>query len=342
MSHLQLFVRTSLVLGMALGLMLPERPATAEPLSAAQSFDQLAALWSDVTKATAHRYAARDDQGRTLDCLKIFEIAPGNYLGIYHAMEKGVFRLHAAQSTNLLDWHHHNELDTHASQGALWREKSGGFYLAYEHDVPKAVNIRLRHYASLATLLSGQFDREIDLPRSLAPTAEGTPSFERVEQGRSPDQSRIHLRIHYYRDMKVDRAARGTLLGFTNWTAVAEPAINTALEARGVRGNIGDRDQVEFQGRPWLIQEGQLARNDWASWRVYLLDPSASLCRELPIRTHRGSTSFANPSVTRLRDPQGRWVYAVTLFLPTQGNARGEIGSLIYLVADPSTRSANQ
>ena len=327
------------MLGLAFGLLLPKALAAAEPPSPAQSIDQLAALLSDVTKATAHRYAARDDRGRTLDCLKIFELAPGDYLGIYHTMEKRVFRLHAAQSTNLLDWYHRVELDAHASQGALWREKAGGFYLAYEHDVPKAVNIRLRHYADLPALLNGRFDREVDLPRTLAPTAEGTPSFERVEEGNSPDQSRIDLRIHYYREMQVDRAARGTLVGFTNWSATVEPAINAALGAKGVQGNIGDRDHVEFQGRPWLIQEGQLIRNEWSSWRLFLLDPPASLCRELHIHTHRGSTSFANPSVTRLRDPQGRWVYAVTLFLPTQGNARGEVGSLIYLVADPSVPS---
>lgn len=339
MSRVPFVVRTGFFLGLALKLLSAGRLVAAEQASPPQSFDQLAALLSDVTKAAAHRYAARDDRGRTLDCLKIFELGPGDYLGIYHAMEKGVFRLHAAHSTNLLDWQHRVELDAHASQGALWREKSGGFYLAYEHDVPKAVNIRLRHYANLASLWSGRFAREVDLPRTLAPTAEGTPSFDRVEEGSSPDQARVDLRIHYYREMKVDRAARGTLTGFTNWHATVEPAVDTALEARGVRGNIGDRDHIEFQGRSWLIQEGQLVRDDWASWRIYLLDPSASLCRELPIRTHRGSTSFANPSVTRLRDPQGRRIYAVTLFLPTQGNARGEIGSLIYLVADPSAAS---
>ena len=249
MSRVNFTTRAGLVLGLALGFLLSGKSAAAESASSLQPIDQLAALLSDVTKATVHRYGARDDQGRTLDCLKIFEIARGDYLGIYHTREKGVFRLHAAQSTNLIDWRHRAELDAHASQGALWRGANGGFYLAYEHDVPKAVNIRLRHWPNLTALLSGQCDREIDLPRTLAPTAEGTPSFERVDEGVSPDQSRIDLRIHYYREMKVDRAARGTLVGFTNWSAKVAPEIDAALEARGAHGNIGDRDHVRFQNR---------------------------------------------------------------------------------------------
>ena len=293
---------------------------------------RLSSLLANVTNATAHRYRATDDHGRTLDCLKIVELAPGDYLGVYHTLHEREFQLHLGRSTNLLHWSHRAVLDQRASQGALWHGPRGDFLLAYEVNVPKAVLIRLRHYADLDALLHARFDREIDLPRTLAPTAEGTPSFERVELNGDLATSRIDLRIHYYREMKVDRAARGTLLGFTNWTARTEPSIDEALEVHGVRGNIGDRDHVEFGGRKYLVQEGQLARNDWTAWRVFLLDDAGAQAWPIPVQTHAGSRSFANPAVTRLRNAAGKWCYAVTLFLPSQGNARSEAGTLIYVV----------
>ena len=297
----------------------------------------LLSLLSQVTNAPLHRYQARDDSGRTLDCLQIVEIAPADYLGVYHTLKNGAFQLHLGHSTNLLHWSHHTVLDEASSQGALWRGPKGDFLLAYEVNVPDAVVMRLRHYPDRAALEQARFDRTLDLPRTLAPTAEGTPSFERVELGDDLATSRIDLRLHYYRNQRVDRAARGTLLGFTNWSARTEAVIDTALARHGVRGNIGDRSHFRFQDRDYLLQEGQLRPNDWTSWRIYLLEPSAKplVAHEVPIHTHGGSKSFANPSITRLRDPNGRWCYVVTLFLPSQGNARGEAGCLIYVVPEP-------
>jgi hypothetical protein len=46
--------------------------------------------------------------------------------------------------------------------------------------------------------------------------------------------------------------------------------------------------------------------------------------------THRGSTAFANPTATCLRDPAGRAAIMVTLYLHLEGAAAGEAGSLLY------------
>ena len=318
------------VLLLCCALICPESLRAAPAPDAATA--RLISLLANVTNAPAHRYRATDDHGRTLDCLKIIELTPGDYLGVYHTLREREFQLHLGRSTNLLHWNHRAVLDQRSSQGALWQGPRGDFLLAYEVNVPKAVIIRLRHYANLDALLHARFDREIDLPRTLAPTAEGTPSFERVELNDDLATSRIDLRIHYYREMTVDRAARGTLLGFTNWTARIEPSIDRALEVHGVRGNIGDRDHVEFSGRKYLVQEGQLTPHDWTSWRVFLLDYAGTQAWPIPVQTHAGSRSFANPAVTRLRDATGKWCYAVTLFLPSQGNVRSEVGTLIYVV----------
>lgn len=310
----------------------------AGPLGGAPKIDpvttRLVALLTNVPNATAHRYRATDEHGRTLDCLKIIELGPGDYLGVYHTLRDREFQLHLGRSTNLLHWSHRAVLDQRASQGAIWHGPRGDFLLAYEVNVPKAVIIRLRHYANLDALLNARFDREFDLPRTLAPTAEGTPSFERVQLEGDLATSRIDLRIHYYLEQKVDRAARGTLLGFTNWTARPDPEIDETLYGYGVQGNIGDRDEFRFAGRKFLIQEGQFRPGDWATWEIYLIDEADMNAVPLRVRTHGGSRSFANPNVTRLRDPAGKWCLAVTLFLPSQGNARGEAGTLIYVVPE--------
>lgn len=67
---------------------------------------RLVSLLANVTNATTYRYRATDDAGRTLDCLKIHELAPGDYLGVYHTLRHREFQLHLARSTNLLHWTH--------------------------------------------------------------------------------------------------------------------------------------------------------------------------------------------------------------------------------------------
>jgi hypothetical protein len=50
------------------------------------------------------------------------------------------------------------------------------------------------------------------------------------------------------------------------------------------------------------------------------------------VATHGGSTAFANPTATVLRDPSGEGAVMVTLFVPGEGAAPGEAGSLLYHV----------
>jgi hypothetical protein len=144
--------------------------------------------------------------------------------------------------------------------------------------------------------------------------------------------------LHYHRDCQVDRQARGTLTGFRTWTAATDPQLDAAIEqaaaAAGERigGNIGDRDHLRWRGRDYDLVEAQGRRGDFASWRVYLYDRAVRTAQRLNIVTHGGSTAFANPTATVLRDPAGRQAVMVTLFVPGEGAAPGEAGSLLYHV----------
>jgi hypothetical protein len=297
------------------------------------TLESLAAALGDVTRAAAHRYGVRDDRNVTMDCLKVVQIAPGDYLGVSHALQRGPnerFLLNLARSSDLLNWRHITTLDGNASQGELYRDRDGSFLLAYEHDEPNSCFVRVRRYADRAALEKGRFATEITLGRTLAPTAEGTPSIERV----TADE--IALRFHYYRNGDVDRAAKGILRGWRNWRTEVDEGINRAVESYGVRGNIGGRAKFTHRGKPYYVQEGQGGKNDWASWRLYLMDGAEQGGKRavvpFPIKTHGGATSFANPFVAPVPEPGKPNRYFVSAFMPSEGNPSGESGELVYLV----------
>jgi hypothetical protein len=176
---------------------------------------------------------------------------------------------------------------------------------------------------------------------------EGTPSIRQVSFDAGVDASKIELGLHYHRNCQVDRQARATLTGFQAWTATTNPQLDAAVEraaaAAGeqIGGNIGDRDHLRYRGKDYDLVEGQGRRGDFASWRVYLYDRSAGTTQQLNIVIHGGSTAFANPTATVLRNPAGRQAVMLTLFVPMEGAAPGEAGSLLYHVpVDHQTRRA--
>jgi hypothetical protein len=287
-------------------------------------------LLRDVTSADGHRYAAVDDRALPLDGLKIIESAPGSYVGIYHALDAGLFRLKIATSRDLLNWRWRADLDTAAAQGAVAKAADGSYVVAYEKSSPGEVRLRFRGYDSLDHLLAGAYDREFTAPRLLAPTAEGTPSIETVDLGPATGGSTITVGFHYYRDALVDRQARGTLTDFSSWSAVAAPERDAMFAPFEVNGNIGDRDWFELHGHSYAVQEAQATKDDWGSWRTYLVDRTTAQAFPLAMRTLGGSRAFGNPTATVVTGPSGMPAIVVTQFVFSEAAAAGEAGSLIY------------
>jgi hypothetical protein len=287
-----------------------------------QTPDQINLL-ERVDQAELAVFGLKDDGGRTMDCLKVAETAPGSYLGVYHTLIDGSFKLQIAESKDLRHWTRTAVLEDHAHQGTI-RKWDQGWLLAWEKDGGEGNWIRVATYATLAYLHAGKPAKVKDLPRSLSKYAEGTPSiFTAFDYGRG--RSEIRLRFHFYRDGDVDRQAAGVLTDFDRWE---EGPVNHANELLGetYHGNIGDRDEVATPNGSFELIECQKVKNDWASWRIVASYMKGY--RELAIKTPKGSTSFANPNCTLLAD--GRTV--MTLFLPSQGAALGEGGCLLYTV----------
>ena len=295
----------------------------------------LAGLLGDVPAATAFRYDAHDSAGNRMDTAKVIGGPDGGYLAVYHSGEV----CHLATSTDLMEWAHRAVVDQPATQPTIAATPGGGLLTAAEFNDGQGGRLRIRHWPTLDALLAGRPTREFLAPRTLSACNEGTPSIRRVGLDGGLDGSRIELGFHYHRACQVDRQARGTLAGFRSWTAATDPALDAAVEraaaAAGERigGNIGDRDHLRHLGRDYDLIEAQGRRGDFATWRVYLHDRTAGTTERLEIVTHKGSTAFANPTATPLRDPAGREAIMVTMFLPLEGAAPGEAGSLLYLVA---------
>ncbi|HEX6711871.1 MAG TPA: hypothetical protein VF066_00755, partial [Thermoleophilaceae bacterium] len=199
----------------------PTTPAPPEPDPTQRAVID---LLGDVTKADGVRYGAVDDRALPLDGLEIVESAPGAYVGIYHSLDAGMFRLKVATSRDLLNWHWRADLDTSAAQGTIARAADGSYVVAYEKSAPNEVRLRFRGYDSLEALLTGAYSHEFTAPRTLAPTAEGTPNIESV------DGMKVTLGFHYYRNADVDRQARGVLTDFSSWSAEAAPDLDALFE----------------------------------------------------------------------------------------------------------------
>ena len=291
---------------------------------------ELIELLCDVPRATAC-YGVRDDRGRTMDTLKVIADPAGGYLAVYHCgVGRGVYEVHAATSPDLARWTWRARLERFASQPYVTALPDGGFLVAVEAGgAGTAPWLRLLDFASRADLMAGKAARSFDAPHTLVPPrkhAEGTPNIYAV----SADRSHIDVGFHYFRKGQVDRQARGVLTGFVDWSTRREPQIDQAVEWWGVHGNIGGRDAFSWNGRDYLLVEGQGERHRWQTWRTFLYDPAARTAWPLPVRTTGGSAAIANPTVTLLDTPSGEPAILVTAYVFHDGAAEGEAGPMLY------------
>lgn len=297
--------------------------------------DELAGLIEDVPGAAAYRYNAVDDAGHTMDTAKIIADPAGGYLAVYHTYTGSYFEVHLATSTDLLNWTYQQTYNPRTHQPYLAALTDGGFLLANETDNSTYNWIQLRYYATWEDLLANRALRTFDVPHTRVPArafAEGTPNIYRATLNPDIDHSTIEIGFHYWENGNVDRQARGTLTNFTTWTSQDGTEIDAALTTLGVRGNVGDRDNITYRGRSFNIQEGQFTEGDFGSWCPFLWEETTGAVRQLTIRTHQGSQAFANSSFTLVPAPtqDGQAALVVSHFIPTENSAPGEAGQIIY------------
>jgi hypothetical protein len=245
-----------------------------------------------------------------------------------------------ATSNDLLDWTFRMDLAAHGSQPTIAALADGGYVVAYESNTdctglgrwPHRSCLRFLYYASFPALLSATASRTFRAPRTLSRCNEGTPSLQALRLAPDIDHSTISVAFHYHRDCAVDRQARGTLQDFRTWSTRAVPGLDRALEAFGIRGNIGDRDGIVYRGTSYTILEGERVHHVWSSWRCFVEDGSSGEIVELDLRTSGNSPACANPTLTLVDAPGGGSAIVVAVFIPVEGAAPGEAGELLYYI----------
>lgn len=268
----------------------------------------------------------RDNRNVNMDVLRVVKADEAyTYLGVYHSMvSDGQFKLYLAGSNDLKSWTFIKELGDRAHQGEI-KKWGTGYLVANEQDPTQGSNnVQIRYYSSYANLIANNPSNNKSISRSFSGLAEGTPDIRKVE-GSNPSSSHILIGYHYYDNGIRDQQAIGILYNFTDWRAWKDEISNYNIQQMGYNGNIGGRSGFTHAGN-YVLQEAQITSGDWSSWRLlfgdgafyYTLNPATPLV----------SMSFANPGIA-MTDPNK---FAVTSFLPSQGNNGGEKGELFYTV----------
>lgn len=297
----------------------PEPPAPIDQVRA-----ELRSYIEEVAAATGRRYKMRDNKFNSMGTLKIIQsAAAGGFIAVYFTYVGGIrgheFEGHLATSSDLLNWTWVRRLGGDVNQPTI-RAAGGGYLVAWEQGPENY--LRFEHYPDWTALRDSVPDHTFAAPRTLTPCSEGTPNIYAVTG------STIDVGFHYHWNCDVDRQARGTITGWSEWSAAPQPALDKAILSYGIQGNVGDRDGVlTYKGRQFTILEGQYARGDFDSWRVFLYDHLTGTADELRIRTDGGSSAFGNPTF-ELVEFNGRPTLVVTLFVFDK--RFGEGGPLVY------------
>ena len=299
------------------------------------NWKHLVSALEQTKRASILEFGLKDNQENSMDCLEVFQIHESKeLLGLYHSRVDGVFSVHLAATKNLTEWTRINTLETHASQATIHQLENGSFLIALEKDAPGSCWIKLLFYPNLESLKKAKSERVIDLPRSLAPTAEGTPNVESVEiKNETILDSTISLRFHFYQNAIVDQLAQGTLSQFKTWNCKPNQSLNNQFKSLGCYGNLGDRDPFEWQGEKFYLQEAQKKINEWGSWGIYLCDRTGSPLSKIEIKTPKKAQAFANPNISKITLPDSKQPSLVlTAFIHSSGTHRSEAGQFLMVL----------
>ena len=296
----------------------------APPPSEADVRSRLVGLIEDVTAATAYRYGLTDDLDNVMDGAKVIRIPEARtFAAVYHTWSEAdaAFHVHLATSDDLMTWTWVHEFGRQASQPTIAAASDGGYVVAWEQE-PDPIHLTIAYYPTWDALRTGTAAKRIDPPVTTPACGEGTPSIE------TASSDRVAVAFHHHEACEHDRQAGGTT-DWSTWEATTRPRVDDVLTGAGLLGSHGDRDGITFEGRDFTLYEGQLAQDDWTTFRVVLVDDATSTLQRLPIRTHAGSTAFTNPTISQI-EVGGKDALLVTLFVPSEGARGGEAGELIY------------
>ena len=318
-------------------------PQVAPPIASGLSMDQIAAIlnqtapnppYLDAYGQTTTNDATRSTAG--LAPVKVVQTADSAhpYLGVFHSLVTNKFSTYLAYSLDLDTWHTLGAIDDIVNQDfgsqpdiRILPDDSVLFAEEYNGVKVKQPQIRVRYYGNVGTLTGLQAfildptlppTYEKILPSMPSSHADGTPEFGRIQYNGSILSAKIEIPHHYYYLGMRDIQALGTLTNFHKWSDTTDAATNNLVTNAGGNGKIGDREVFKVGSTVYEVVEAQVhptSRDDYSSWRLFLINKTAGTIRQLSPKLVGGGLSLGSPTVSFVTLPTGVHALVFTCFV---------------------------
>ncbi len=298
--------------------------------------NELHTLLGDVQSSEEYSYNSRDNLDQGLDCLNIFEYSIGIYYGVHHSYNGTSFNVHLVNSSDLINWNFMKILVREASMPYIcFRESEQDIFIIHEQwqnlNSSGPCRVKIRYYPSLSYLKEGNSTLHFQAPKSFS-DYEGTPNIYSIQEG----GNFISIGFHFLSEEGRDLVANATLINFFSdnpgWSAIKWEDYYNKLICRGCSGNIGGRSFGILENYCITLQEGQLVKDDWSTWNVWVYNWEDGGFHQLDITTHQGSSSICNPHFKIVNHPSdsNKKVVFCSYFVPSEGAGHGELGELLF------------
>jgi hypothetical protein len=174
----------------------------------------------------------------------------------------------------------------------------------------------------------------ITLPGTALAKADGTPEFGRITYTGAIASSTLEVTHHYYNLGRRDMEADGTLTNFKTWSSPSDTTVNNLVTDAGGNGKIGDREVFRIGNQVFEVVEAQVnptPGSDYGSWRLFLVNKTASTVQKLSPALAGGAQSLGNPSVSFVTLPTGAPALVFTCFVFGANNGTTSPGEHMFV-----------
>jgi hypothetical protein len=321
-------------------------PPTANQLSMAQLVDIFNETAPNPPYLVAYQLTTTDAQG-TIAGAAPLKVVPTDdpahpYLGVFHnQINTTQFATYLGYSTDLRVWRTLGEIHQPASQPDIRILPDDSVLYAEEYKPSSRAYVRVHYYGN-ATLTGLQAlianpalapTNAITLPGTALAKADGTPEFGRLTYSGGIASSKIEINHHYFYLGQRDLDAVGTLTNFKNWSSSSDTTTNNLVNNAGGTGKIGDREVFKVGSQVYAIVEAQTgpAGNDYGSWRLFLVNKTASTVQKLSPALAGGAQSLGNPAVSFVTLPSGVPALVFTCFVFGANNGMTPLGGHMFV-----------
>ena len=268
------------------------------------------------------------------------------YLAVFHnPINSTQFATYLGYSADLKSWYTLGQIHSPASQPDIRILPDDSVVYAEEYNPSGRPYVRVQYYngnpaaglSGLQALIKNPTTTPTDA-MTLAGTpfakADGTPEFGRISYSGSISNSTLEITHHYYYLGQRDLEGVGTLTNFKNWSNSSDATINNLVTKAGGNGKIGDREIFEVGSEVYEVveaQENPTSRNDYGSWRLYLIDKTKSLIQQLSPVLQGGAKSLGNPTVSFVTLPNSAPALVFTFFIFGANNGTTLPGCHIFV-----------